>query len=268
MDEYENRWALPDWHSTLLWCKARNARAIRTIVDILGEDVERREAERAASSYRELLSSITDEKLWSAISVKVTQLGYPHDEDGCMERILSIARDAAARRIGFELDMEGRGTLDFTLRAVEECASEDYPVTVALQAYLDRTEADLERVAEHGAVIRVVKGAYSGDVNDFREIQRRFMVMVRRLIESGSEFSIGTHDPELIAWATEAASEASDRAEFGMLKGLSDQTKLEFARRGWKVSEYVPFGKDKASYEDRRRSYLRHLDEVGRKPAP
>ncbi|MGD1060048.1 MAG: proline dehydrogenase family protein [Methanomassiliicoccales archaeon] len=268
MDDCENRWALPDWHSTLLWCKARNAQAIRTVVDMLGEDVSKKEAKLMADSYLDVLRSITDEKLYAAISLKVTQLGHPYDKQGCTERVFAIARDAAARKIGFEIDMEGRGSVDYTLETVEACASENYPVTIALQAYLDRTEEDLERVIEHGIVVRVVKGAYSGDVSDFREIQRRFMVIIRRLIDGGSEFCIGTHDPELIAWASEAASGASDRSEFGMLKGLSDKTKLEFVKHGWKVSEYVPFGKDKAAYEDRRRIYLRHLDEIGRKPAP
>ncbi|MDD1770282.1 MAG: proline dehydrogenase family protein [Methanomassiliicoccales archaeon] len=268
MDEYENRWALPDWHSTLLWCKARNSQAIRTIIDILGEDADEKEAVIAESSYHEVLRSITDEKLCAGISVKVTQLGYPHDKDGCMERSLSIAKDAAARRISFEIDMEGRGMVDFALEAVAACASENYPVTVALQAYLDRTVEDLARVVEHGAEVRAVKGAYSGDVADFQEIQMRFKALVERLLETGSAFCIGTHDPELIEWATEAASETSDRIEFSLLKGLSDQTKLEFVKHGWKVSEYVPFGKDKAAYEDRRRMYLRHLEEMGRQPAP
>ncbi len=268
MDDYENRWALPDWHSTLLWCKARNAQGIRTVIDILGEDVDRKEADRAANAYLALLSSITEERLYAAISVKVTQLGYPHDKRACLEKILSIAKDAAARNIDFEMDMEGRGSVDFTLRALEECAGENYPVTVALQAYLDRTPQDLERVVEHGVVVRVVKGAYAGDVYDFQEIQRRYRSMVEMLLESGSEFCIGTHDPELIAWATEVAAEASDHAEFGLLKGLSDQTKLEFVKRGWRVSEYVPFGADRDAYEDRRRMYLRNLEKVGREPAP
>lgn len=268
MGEHENRWALPDWHSTLLWCKVRNAQAIRTIIDILGEDVGEDEAKRAESSYLDVLRSITDERLQAGVSVKVTQLGYPQDKEGCVERVLSIAKDAAARSIAFEIDMEGKGTIDFTLEAVEACASENYPVTVALQAYLDRTEEDLKRVVEHGVTVRVVKGAYSGDVTDFQEIQGRFKSLVERLLETGSEFCLGTHDPDIIVWATEAAPSTNDIVEFSLLKGLSEQTKLELVKHGWKVSEYVPFGKDKAAYEDRRRTYLRHLEKIGRQPAP
>jgi len=262
--EYENRWALPDWHSRLLWCKARNTQAIRTIIDILGED----EARKAESSYLDVLHSIADEKFYTGTSAKVTQLGCPHDRKGCTERVLSIAKDTAVRKITFEIGMGERGTVDFILAAVEAWASKNYPVTVELQAYLNRTENDLERVVEDGVMVRVVKGAYSGDVTDFLKIQGRFKSLIERLLETRSEFCVGTNDSDLIEWATEKASETSDRVEFSLLKGLGDQTKLEFVKHGWKVSEYVPFGNDKTAHEDMRRMHLRHLEDMGRRPTP
>lgn len=42
----------------------------------------------------------------------------------------------------------------------------------------------------------------------------------------------------------------SDLLEVGFLKGLADETKLKMAGEGWKVAEYVPFGRSKKSVAD------------------
>jgi proline dehydrogenase len=56
--------------------------------------------------------------------------------------------------------------------------------------------------------------------------------------------------------------------EFGFLRGLADGTKLELARDGWIVAEYVPFGRDFEPYVLRRLNYLKRLGASGRAPAP
>ena len=81
-------------------------------------------------------------------------------------------------------------------------------------------------------------------------------------------FSLGTHDPGLIAWAEGEFGEARELLEFGFLKGLSEETKVRLAHEGWKVSEYVPFGPGGDAYVMRRERYLRELAGSGRAPAP
>lgn len=38
--------------------------------------------------------------------------------------------------------------------------------------------------------------------------------------------------------------------EVGFFKGLADETKLKMAGEGWKVAEYVPFGRSQKSVAD------------------
>jgi proline dehydrogenase len=87
---------------------------------------------------------------------------------------------------------------------------------------------------------------------------------VRALANSGQDFCVGTHDPDLIVWATVKMQEHPERMEFGSLKGLADQTRLDFIKNKWRVSEYVPFGSNRAAYEERRRTYLRNIERLGR----
>jgi len=242
---------------------------MKVVLDILGEaSSARSESDSTRDAYLDLVRAISNERLYASISVKVSSLGYTLDKAQCLNDVLTIAKESAALRVGFELDIEGRSLVDFTLEAAGACAESRYPVTLALQAYLDRTPRDLDVALTSGIRVRLVKGAYSGDVADFTDIQGRFKGLVRTLMESGASFCVGTHDPELIVWTTMKAVDFGEKIEFGMLKGLSDQTKLEFIKNKWRVSEYVPFGPSRAAYESRRRAYMRMLKSMGRSPAP
>jgi proline dehydrogenase len=265
----ENRWTFPDWHSTLLWCRARNAQGIRCVVDVLGEYATTVEQEAAATkAYVECARNIGKNRLNASISVKLTAIGAHNDQARCLQNALRAAKEAARWTLPFEIDMEGRNVVDLTLDTAMACRSTGYDTTLALQAYLDRTPNDLIRVVDAKIKSRIVKGAYSGDVKDFGEIQERFKKLVDYCLRRGAAFCVGTHDPELIEWVTQRAADVSHLIEFGLLKGLGDLTKVEFVKNKWKVSEYVPFGTDRAGYEDRRRVYLKHLAEFGRKPTP
>lgn len=269
MTEYENRWVLPDWSSALLWTRARNAQRIIVVLDILGESSStKKESESSKNAYIELLKAVSTERLYASISVKPSALGYTVDKAVCIDNILTIARESAAKKIGFELDMEGRSLVGFTLDAGKACTEYGYPVTLALQAYLDRSQKDMETAIASGIRVRLVKGAYSGDASDFIDIQGRFKALARVLIEKGNSFCLGTHDPELVVWTTIKAADQSEKVEFGMLKGFSDMTKLDFVKNKWRVSEYVPYGTNKAAYEARRRAYLQMLASIDRQPAP
>lgn len=71
--------------------------------------------------------------------------------------------------------MEGRSTIDFTLNAARICSENGLQVTVALQAYLNRTERDLDAMIETGVRVRLAKGAYTGDINYFNDIQKKLI---------------------------------------------------------------------------------------------
>jgi proline dehydrogenase len=95
----------------------------------------------------------------AATSVKVSTLGYAFDKDACLRNLFSIAKEASLRGMDFKIDMEGRGTVDFTLEAPRAIFEISYPVTVALQAYFDRTAKDIESMVKNRIRVRLVKGA-------------------------------------------------------------------------------------------------------------
>jgi proline dehydrogenase len=164
--------------------------------------------------------------------------------------------------------MEGKAYVEFTLDLATACRREHPSITVALQSYLDRTPEDIRGMAGAGVRVRLVKGAYLGDLQDFGEIERRILADARLLGDLGVPFSLGTHDPVVIGEVKHAEGMSRELVEFGFLMGLSDGTKSALAGEGWRVSEYVPWGRGGEGYVLRRERYLRDLARAGRSPAP
>jgi proline dehydrogenase len=263
----EERWALPDRAAALEWCARRKREHVRCALDMLGKNARTGgEAQEAMRSHLELVQTMGEAAAGASLAVKLSTLGAAFDRELCRRNLRALAGAGLKSCVPVELDMEGRGLLDFTLRTALEAASAGLPVTLTLQAYLDRTAADLERALDGRLRLRLVKGAYSGDADDFLEVQKRMKNLAGRQMEAGAEFCVGTHDPELIGWLEERGSRRS--LELGFLMGLAGETKLRLAASGWRVLEYVPFGPESGPYIARRERYLNELEKHGRKPAP
>jgi len=269
MDEADDRWALPDWQSALMWCRYRNKEGIRCIIDVLGENArDESQAALAVRSYTSVAKSIRDQGLKASITIKLTSLGASFDMGLCLENVIDVLRAASDSQVCLEIDMEGTPMVECTLEAALACAEVRPPVVLAVQSYLDRTHSDLERLSCSGVSPRLVKGTYLGDISDFQGIQERFKSLFGDIINAGRPFCVGTHDPQLLDWIIEVASEDKDLVELGFLKGLADETKLDLAGQGWAVAEYLPFGISRVAYEARRGRYLKELGRMGRSPAP
>lgn len=263
----EERWVLPDRTAALEWCAKRKGQHIRCALDVLGRSAKTEDdVQGGLSAHLELLETIMADDRGASLAVKLSTLGAGFDREQCQKHLLAISKTAWKGPVPLELDMEGRGSVDFTLRTAIEAASTGLPVTLALQAYLDRTPADLERAIDDRVRVRLVKGAYAGDTDDFLNIQKRMRDLAGRLAETGAEYCVGTHDPELVGWLEERGSRGC--LEFGFLMGLADETKLRLASSGWRVLEYVPFGPESGPYIARRERYLKGLERLGRTPAP
>jgi len=268
MNELASRWALPDLGSAVAWCSQRNGQNIRCIIDVLGEYARAEsQASDSVEAYIAAAKAISDSGLDASLTVKLSSLGALFDRERCRRNAQTIAGEAARSGVGFEIDMEGQPLVTYTIDVAAACAKKGR-VSVALQAYLDRSRHDVVRVLESAITARIVKGAYVGSTTDFVDIQKRFKQLSKILCAKATFFTVGTHDLELIEWTTTKMEGKRDLIEFGFLKGLADSTKVAMAQEGWLVSEYVPFGENRTAYEARRQKYLKELEALGRAPAP
>jgi proline dehydrogenase len=262
-------WALPDLDRARDRCFRRNGEGISCTLHVLDEYTKtKEEVNRVHSAYLETIRSISADGLDATVSVKLSSLGALFDGGIALERTFDLCREAKNHGVGFEIDMEGRALVGAAIEATSACRRKGLPVTLALQAYLDRTPGDLRLVLALGAVPRLVKGAYQGDVGDFGKIQERFLDIVRETAGYDVDFHVGTHDPDLLGPLQSLMEGHRERITFGFLMGLADRTMREMAVQGWQVSEYVPFGRDPGPYVARRERYIRELGKSGRRPVP
>ncbi len=269
MAEDVSRWCLPDLSQAIEWAKRRNRQGIRCVIDPLGELAKDDTASDAAlyGSLRSILA-ISENGVRASVAIKPTALGGRYDPEGCLIRSDRIARFAWAHGLAIEVDMEARKYLQAIIdMALELRGRGEGSMTLALQAYMGRTPTDIKRLDAEGIKVRMVKGAYAGDISDHDEVRQALWRNIDLVRTMGRPFSIGTHDPMIIR-RLERHGELQAIAEIGMLKGLGDETKLRLAERGWSVAEYVPYGEDSYDYVARRLNYLRKMSELGLEPVP
>ncbi|WP_455286257.1 proline dehydrogenase family protein [[Eubacterium] cellulosolvens] len=234
-----------------------STKKVRGIINLVGEEVtDREDAAAAAAQYLEILKTIDARRIQSCISVKPTQLGLAIDESLFKDNLREILSNAKSLGNFVWVDMEGSPFTAQTVDSYIGFRKKFDNVGIAIQAYLKRSEADVSRILESGGAIRLCKGAYNESPSIVykrkKEIDENFSRLMRMMFERGRGFAIGTHDEKLIEEATRLSNVHHADFEFEMLMGIRDKKKLELVDRGYRVSEYIPFGKSWWAYSVRR----------------
>jgi proline dehydrogenase len=234
-----------------------NAHKMLGIINLLGEDVTAQEETTAATTeYLQLLKAIDARKIRSCISIKPTQLGLGIDKKLFEDNLNSIL--SAAKLVGnfVWVDMEGSPYTADTVDSYLEFRRKFDNVGVAIQSYLKGSEEDVNRILDSKGMIRLVKGAYNEKAEiafkNKKQINEHFSKLMRMMFERGRGFAIATHDEKLIEEAVELSGSRQVDFEFEMLMGIRDKKKIELAQRGYRVSEYIPYGKGWWPYSVRR----------------
>lgn len=235
-----------------------NGEGFTVSFDLLGEAVTDADSAKAASGeYLECLERIHAEGLDANISIKPTQLGLAIDVDLAREAIVRLGQRADEIGTTVTIDMEDSRYTEGTVRLFEEGQEVCGNLGIALQSYLYRTPADLERLIPLGGHIRLCKGAYveSHEValTAKSEVDRAYATELRTLMEAvTTKPAIATHDGELIDLARHLAAAREGPFEFQMLYGVRRELQRSLVDEGFAVRVYVPFGSQWYPYLTRR----------------
>jgi proline dehydrogenase len=237
-----------------------NRQGIAVTLDSLGESVtSESEAQRAADIYHKLLSA---RGIQANISVKLTQMGLEQSPDLAESIATSLVERARATESFVRIDMEDSSLTQVTLDIVRRIhARPDLrgAVGVVIQAYLFRSQADVEQLLAEGIRIRLCKGAYKEppEVAYPRkaDVDANFLKLSHMLLDSPIYHGLATHDEAIVEAAKAyAASQGINREkfEFQMLYGVRRDLQRNLVRDGYKVRVYVPFGTEWYPYFMRR----------------
>jgi proline dehydrogenase len=230
-----------------------NAQGMAVTLDSLGESVtSEAEAHHAAEIYHQLLDLIAERKLDANISVKLTQMGLELAPPLAEPIVRELVEHARSLSNFVRIDMEDSRLTQITLdivRRLNARAETRGAVGVVIQAYLFRSQSDIEELLAEGIRIRLCKGAYKEPAAVAfprkSDVDENFIRLSHVLLSSPTYNAIATHDEAMVAaakaWVREQGIPSS-RFEFQMLYGVRRDLQRALVKEGFRVRVYVPFG--------------------------
>jgi len=242
-----------------------NRAGMSVTIDNLGENVTNPdEARQSAKLYQQILDAIAANQLNANISLKLTHMGLDVDEGMARELVSGlVAKSASMTPPGFvRVDMEGspytQRTLDF-VHELHRVPGNGNSVGAVIQAYLKRSESDVEKLLAERIRIRLCKGAYKEPASiafeSKADVDANYVKLMKILMKSGVYHGLATHDENIIREAQAFAMRenlARDSFEFQMLYGIRRDLQKKLVRDGWRMRVYVPFGTEWYPYFMRR----------------
>jgi proline dehydrogenase len=160
--------------------------------------------------------------------------------------------------------MEDTPYTDRTLAIYRSLRAEFDNVGIVIQAYLYRSEKDIETLCAEGAKVRLCKGAYKEPADkafpkkadtDANYIRLTKMLLAADARTKGTRGAIATHDPKMIDATKQFAKETNvpnSEFEFQMLYGIRRELQKQLAGEGYAMRVYVPYGTEWYPYLMRR----------------
>jgi len=228
---------------------------LNTILTRLGENITRlEEADEVRAHYLKVLDLVKAAGLDAQVSVKPTQLGFDQDKEICFQHCVVLLEKCLATGNFLWLDMESTPYVDGTIALFKRLRERSDRVGIALQAYLYRTEKDVDALIPLGSAIRLVKGAYLEPASvafpKKPDVDENYFKIASRLLQPdnmkpGALLHIATHDLGLQARLMQVVKEWKvdpGRYEFAMLYGIQSDRQYELARQSIRTRCLISYG--------------------------
>jgi proline dehydrogenase len=237
--------------------RSLNQEGFAVTIDYMGESTRDAEmAQQATEEFLSVIDGIAIQNLNSSVSLDLSHIGMVIDPELGYKNACRLAE--AAQRAGLEImiSMEGLDRTDLILELHQRLCERFSNVGITLQVYLHRTPDDLEGALQRPGKIRLVKGAYAAPADQAKprgaELDESYRQLMERLLTSGHQCSIATHDPALLdpiplKHAHEVIQQQGidrNNIEFEMLKGVTPERLETMKQQGYRTRVYLPYGQE------------------------
>jgi proline dehydrogenase len=227
-------------------------RGFTVTLDRLGEASSGASADAYAADASSLLTAQAAAGLEPNVSVKLTAIGLAEGNAVAAARLDRILETAQGVNGFVRVDAEYPNSLDQMHEIVAAARAAGRPVGAVVQANMQRSAADLERLITAGIPVRLVKGAYdpgAEGVGDMEAVNAAYLALAERLIATNLPIAFGTHDDRIIS---KLGAAAQTRGEVQLLYGVRSDLAERLVANGWRVRIYTPYGPDWWPYSLRR----------------
>lgn len=243
-----------------------NGQGIYATLDHLGENTNSAEAAcQAADEVVNMLDAIHLGGVQANVSIKLSQMGLTIDPDICRQNLRKILEKARSLNSFVRVDMEDSSLTNATLEQYYWAREQGYDtIGVVIQAYLKRSEADVQNILANAGKIRLCKGAYQEPAGvafpKKRDVDANYDRLMGLLLVYSAETreqaaasdgrvpptaALATHDRNRIRMAQAVQSQLGlpkSALEFQMLYGIRRDLQEELVKAGYPVRVYVPYG--------------------------
>lgn len=229
-------------------------------LDHLGEFVfSEEEAVESANMCIQTLDAIAQAGVTSHLSLKMTSLGLDISRELCMNNMRAILDRAKEYGNFVRIDMEDYAHCQISIDIYRELREQYDNVGIVLQAYLYRTEQDIDDLNALDANLRLVKGAYKEPTKvaypNKADVDENYQKLISQHLLNGNYTAVASHDESIIQYTKEFVNNRNipyDQFEFQMLYGICEELQKKLVKEGYKVRVYVPYGIDWFGYFMRR----------------
>lgn len=240
--------------------KQLNLQGIVATLDVLGESIKTvDEASEEKEECLRVLNAIDEHNLNANLSIKPTSLGLSIDPEYFYENMKIVLNRAKELNNFVRVDMEDSPYTSKTIEIFKRLQNEYDNVGIVLQAYMRRTQADVNDLNKTQTNYRLCKGIYNEPEKiAFKEkdvVRDNFLNVLELILKNGSYVGIATHDDILVDGAYELIKNlnlSKDKYEFQMLYGVKEKLRDKINQDGHKIRVYVPYGKKWYAYSMRR----------------
>lgn len=246
--------------------KRLNNQGINATIDQLGENtIDTDGAVQATNEVTQIIDVIVKNNLRANVSVKLSQIGLNLDEGLCKANLTQILESAKNAGVFVRIDMEGSDLTEKTFSIYRSMIQAGFiNVGIVLQAYLYRTDKDVEELINWGGRVRLCKGAYKEPAAlafpKKAEVDANFDLLTEKLLTAANRPNapllsedgrfppipaLATHDVKRIEFAKVLIALLAlphDAVEFQMLYGIRRDLQMKIVNEGFPMRVYVPFG--------------------------
>ncbi|PLT33967.1 proline dehydrogenase family protein [Bacillus sp. V5-8f] len=240
--------------------KELNKSGLEVTIDYLGEFIDNEvEANQMADNAILAIEAIHKHNLNSQLSLKLTSMGMDISPGVVMKNMRRILDAALSNKVFVTIDMEDYSRCQKTIEIFKELRKEYENVGTVIQAYLYRTEKDMDDLNSLHPNLRLVKGAYKESAEvafpEKKDVDNNFKKIIKTHLLNGNYTAVATHDDKILEYTKQLVKEYNipkDQFEFQMLYGIRNERQLDLVKEGYKMRVYVPYGTDWYGYFMRR----------------
>lgn len=196
--------------------------------------------EKTINSLLKMSAMLSANELDIHISVDPTQIGLQIEQSICLSNLKKLAQKIKAdtteklkkNKCFLMIDMEDATVCECTINFYNQLTENHLPAALTLQAYLYRTEKDLQKIINNGGIVRLVKGAFAEKkevaLTSKQKINAAYLSQAKMMLSPKAKLRgfypiFATHDDRMIDKINTMAAEnnwGKDEYEFEMLFGV------------------------------------------------